>query len=354
MQIKKKHLNDYLERLYNEKIEIHKFEKLGVGCHGSGFLIEFCHNSKKERLVLKTLEAGIGLGHDHFSDRAQVLIWANDTFNKLPKHIKAIDVAGICKNKIISIGKAKEFFLLMDEAKGIDYFCDLEKMKNKNSLDTKDIAKIKQLADYLAHIHSVKYNRKNAKIIYWRKIRDTIGHGECLMGVFDTYPDDIKFTDYSEMAEIEKKCIDWRAKLKAMHHRTCQIHGDFHPGNIWFSDNDFTILDRSRGEYGDAADDVTAFTINYIFSSIIHHGELKGAYEEALRLFYEYYLKLMGDYEITKVSALFYAFRGVVVANPIFYPDITEKQRRKIFNFIHGILDADKFKIDEIKQYIND
>ncbi|ODS35785.1 hypothetical protein BEH94_07345 [Candidatus Altiarchaeales archaeon WOR_SM1_SCG] len=352
MKIKKKYLVDYLEKIYNEKINVLKFEPLGSGCHGSGFLIEFLHNSKKERLVAKTLKSGIGLGHDHFSDRCQVLMWANDTFNNLPKHVKAVDVAGISGDGITSIGKAREFFLLMEEAKGVDYSYDLREMKNKSSLDSEDIEKIKKLTKYLAGIHSVKCTSEDAKILYFRKLRDTIGHGECLMGVLDTYPDDIKFTDYFEMAEIEKKCCDWMAKLKHKYHRCCQIHGDFHRGNIWFSDDDFTVLDRSRGEYGDAADDVTAFTINYIFSSIIHHGKLKGAYEEALRLFYEYYLKFTGDYEIMSVSALFYAFRGVVVANPMFYPDITEKQRRMLFNLVHGILDADEFKIDEVNDYV--
>ena len=352
MQINKKHLSEYLEQLYNEKVNIHKFENLGKGCHGSAFLIEFEHDSKKERLVLKTLEGSIGLGHDHFSDRAQVLMWANDTFNRLPKHVKAIDVAGISGNKIISIGEAKEFFLLMEEAKGVDYSHDLKSMKNKSSLDDRDVTKIKQLTGYLAGIHSVKYKEPDSRILYWRKLRDTIGHGECLMGVLDNYPENVDFTTYSEMAEIEKKCIDWRAKLKPMYRRTCLIHGDFHQGNVWFSNNDFIVLDRSRGEYGDAADDVTAFTINYIFSSILNHGKLEGAYEEALRLFYENYLGLTGDYELNRVSALFYAFRGVVVANPQFYPNITKTQRRKVFNLVHGILDASEFKIDEINDYL--
>ncbi len=359
MQLNKKHLRNYLEKLYNQKINILKIKTLGSGCHGSAFLIEFeikfefKNNPEIKRVVLKTLEGSIGLGHNHFSDRAQSLLWANDTFNKLPKHVKAIDAAGISDDEIISIGKAKEFFLLMEEAKGVDYSYDLRSMKNKDSLDEADIIKIKQLTKYLADIHSVKYTGIDAKILYWRKLRDTIGHGECLMGVLDNYPEAVEFTDYSEMAKIEKKCVDWRAKLKPMYHRICQIHGDFHRGNVWFSTNeDFTILDRSRGEYGDAADDVTAFTINYIFSSIIHHGKLKGAYEEALRLFYEQYLKLTGDYEILKVLALFYAFRGVVVANPMFYPDITENHRRKVFNLVHGVLDAEEFNIDEVNDYI--
>ena len=361
MQINKTHLKDYLEQLYNRKIIGIKIENLGSGCHGSGFLVEFEHtgeNSKNspqiERLVLKTLEGDIGLGHDHFSDRAQSFIWANDTYNRLPKHVRAVDVGGISDDGIISLGKSREFFLLMEEAAGIDYSHDLGQMRHKDELDDNDIRKIKKLTGYIADVHSLKYTGQDARSLYLRKLRDTIGHGECLMGVLDNYPEDVKFTDYSEMAEIEKKCVDWRAKLKHKYSRICRIHGDFHRGNVWFScdDSDFTVLDRSRGEYGEAADDITAFTINYIFSSIIYHGKLKGAYEQAMRLFFDNYLELTGDHEIMKVCAPFYAFRGVVVANPRFYPDITESHRRKIFNLVHGILDSDEFKIDEVNKLI--
>jgi aminoglycoside phosphotransferase (APT) family kinase protein len=44
------------------------------------------------------------------------------------------------------------------------------------------------------------------------------------------------------------------------------VHGDFHPWNILFqNDCDFAVLDRSRGEWGDPADDVAPLTINYLF-----------------------------------------------------------------------------------------
>ena len=58
--------------------------------------------------------------------------------------------------------------------------------KQKDRLERSDITKIKAMTSYLAEIHSVK---KDSKTLYWRKLRDTVGHGECLMGIFDTYPD---------------------------------------------------------------------------------------------------------------------------------------------------------------------
>jgi aminoglycoside phosphotransferase family enzyme len=171
------------------------------------------------------------------------------------------------------------------------------------------------------------------------------------MGVFDTYPDGV--ISYEEMAEIEKRCLDWRVRLKHKFKRLCQIHGDFHPGNIWFKDNkDFILLDRNRGPWGDAADDITALTINYIFFSINHFGRLHGPYLEALKLFYKDYLKKTGDTEILEVVAPFYAFRGVVVANPVFYPQVSQINRRKILDFVIGILETDRFEPERVNEYI--
>jgi len=118
------------------------------------------------------------------------------------------------------------------------------------------------MARYLAEIHAAK---KDSKTLYWRKLRDTVGHGECLMGVFDIYPDGA--VPYDVMTNIIKKSVDWIYRLKPRYKRLSQIHGDFHPGNIWFkNEDDFILLDRSRGPWGEPADDVTALTINYIFS----------------------------------------------------------------------------------------
>ncbi len=230
------------------------------------------------------------------------------------------------------------------------------------------------MTSYLAELHSMK---KESRHLYWRKIRDTIGHGECLMGVFDTYPDGT--ISYEEIADIEKKCVDWRAKLKPGFKRLCRIHGDFHPGNIWFKEVksqksevsgkhtqtphpklkggqggviDFILLDRSRGPWGDAADDITALTINYIFFSLNHYGQVQGTYFEALKLFYNEYIQKTGDEELLEVVAPFYAFRGSVVANPVFYPDVSPENRRKVFNFIHGVLDDESFKIEKVNEYI--
>jgi len=350
-------LTAYIKKEFPEVIHV-DIRKLGSGVQGAGFLIDMETKEGLKSYVVKALLPE-GFGHDYPSDRAGVFLLDLDEFKNLPKHVKALNVlAELEDGSVKSIGGGREYYLLMEKADGRDYFHDLTEFTRKERLETSDIEKIKIMASYLADIHSVK---KDSKTLYRRKIRDTIGHGECLMGVFDIYPDG--FISYEEMAEVEKKCIDWRARLKHKHHRLCQIHGDFHPGNIWFKDDkrqgaegkgtDFVLLDRSRGPWGDAADDVTALTINYIFFSINHYGKLEGTYHEAINLFYDEYIRKTGDKELYEVVAPFYAFRGVVVANPVFYPEVSSENRRKIFNFVHGVLEDESFNVEKVNEYLS-
>lgn len=327
---------------------------LGAGVQGAGFLIEICSDGGCRPYVIKALKSE-GLGHDYPSDRAGVFLLDLDEFRNLPCHVQAVDVlAELGDGSVKSIGGGIEYYLLMERAEGTDYFTDLRGFASKDWVEARDAEKIRAMTAYLADIHRA---RRDAPALYLRKIRDTIGHGECLMGVFDTYPEGV--LSHSEMATVEKACVDWRAKLKPKVHRLCRIHGDFHPGNIWFKEAPdagegcgFTVLDRSRGPWGDAADDVTALTINYVFFSILRHGLLKGPYDEAIKLFFREYLAATGDKELLEVVAPFFAFRGVVVANPVFYPEVTEEQRGKIFSFVRSVLAAERFEVDRVNEYI--
>ncbi|MEW6600450.1 MAG: aminoglycoside phosphotransferase family protein [Nitrospirota bacterium] len=360
--INEKSIKAYIKNLFGKEALDVTIEKLGEGVQGAGFLIEIKTPEGDKHYVIKGLFPE-GLEHDYPADRAGVFLLDLDEFQNLPKHVKAVDVLSeMPDGSIKSIGGGKEYYLLMERAEGKHYFNDLAAFAGKDRLDVLDIDKIKSMTSYLAGIHSVK---KDSRQMYWRKVRDTIGHGECLMGVFDTYPDGV--ISGSEMADIEKKCVDWRARLKSKYKRLCQVHGDFHPGNIWFTPPipplvsggtrggvDFVLLDRSRGPWGDAADDITALTINYIFFSINHFGKLHGPYLEAFHMFFELYINETGDTELFEVAAPFYAFRGAVVANPVFYPEVTIENRRKIFNFVHGVLDDESFKIEKVNEYIKE
>jgi len=141
--------------------------------------------------------------------------------------------------------------------------------------------------------------------------------------------------------------------LKDRVHRLRQVHGDFHPWNILFQERttDFVLLDRSRGEWGEPADDVTSLTMNYLFFSLQRSGRLEGSFESLFRRFWERYLDKSGDTEMLRVAAPFFAFRGLVMAHPVWYPNLPAGVRERIFNFIHAVLSQDAFDPNEVNRY---
>lgn len=324
-----------------------------------GRLVEFEINDKKRRKVLK-LQYSENLGSDYPADRAQSLILSHHAFNDMPNHVKSLDVLGLSEDgEVLPVGKAKEYFLLMDEAKGVDYFKDLKRIAAEGEYDKNDERKILILAKFLADLHKKKFKSES---LYKRKIRDTIGGGASIMGVFDMYPERVDWFLPELQAEIVKKAVDHWSKERYFSGRLCEIHGDFHPGNIWFKDaENFTILDRSRGRYGEAADDISAFLINFIFYSLIYKGEFSGPLFELFQLFVNEYFKLTDDEEMGKVISPFWAFRVVVVCNPhpFFYPDSFyggKKKaldvRMKMISFALNVLDEEQFDWKRIDDYL--
>jgi len=361
MQLQVKAAENYLTGLYGKSkvtgiselggmpVEVEEGIK-GFG-YGKPYLIDFETGGKKRSVVLSSMRVQKGFGHDHFSDRAQILIWQNSVFNNLPGHVKSLDVGYFTrKGELFSAGKADEYFILMEKIEGKEYFLDLERIKKDGELTPLDIERTEALSTYLAEIHA---NRHDDRELYLRKLRDIVGHGECIMGLTDSYPDDLDFVTWGDLCEIEKKCADWRYKIKGRTHRLCMTHGDFHPWNIMFREGvDFTVLDRSRGEWGEAADDVSSITMNYLFYSLQKYGELAGPFQEIYELFFDNYLERTGDRELLEVIQPFYVFRSLVVASPIWYPNLDPGVRTKIFNFINNILDSEVFDYQDVNSYL--
>lgn len=362
IKVTAKQLRGYLASLYDEDVTINcvcelgkktpaaaKKELKGFG-YGKPYLIEFTTKGKKKSLVLETLRIGGGFGHDHFSDRAQVLIWQHSTFNRLPRHVRSIDVGAFTRDcELKSVGDCAEFFIVTELIEGQLYHVDLDRIKESKQLTKLDTNRCKALSDYLAKIHKIK---TNAPELYVRKIRDLIGHGECIFGLTDSYPPKLPYISQRDFVEIEKKCIEWRWKLKPKTLRLSQVHGDYHPWNIMFRQGaDFTLLDRSRGEWGEPADDVSALTINYLFYSLQAFGKLDGPFERLFNQFWKNYLDKTGDEEILSVIQPFYAWRALVVASPVWYPHLSLDVRKKLFNFIRGVLKLERFELKKVNSY---
>ncbi|MFO7797254.1 MAG: phosphotransferase family protein [Promethearchaeati archaeon] len=352
-------IKKYLEDVLNEKISVEYVgpldKKISVEQdmkefgYGKNFLIEFEIQGEKKSYIMSAMNKNI-YGHQFFYDRAKSLLLAHSCYNKLPKHVKSIDTGSFTKKgEFKSAGDCEEFFLVREKVDGTLYFKDLEDIRERKHLTKLDKERTEILAEYLANIHRRK---TDTEALYKRRIRELLGHGECIMGLTDSYTNDMDFITQDELKEIEKKCIDWRYKINHKKERLCQVHGDFHPWNILFRKNiDFTVIDRSRGEWGEAADDLTAMTINYLFYSLQTNGNLKDEFFELFELFWNTYLEKTRDVEIRYIAAPFYVWRGLVLASPIWYPDLSNKTRRRIFEFINYILSREKIVVKDLKQF---
>ena len=361
MDLKKGNLEAYLQSLYGRDLSLLCTRKMGETIpttedvkgfgYGSPLLVEYVVNGKKGSAVLSSMRVQHGFGHDHFSDRAGILIWQNSTFAGLPKHVPSLDVGYFTeKGTLVSAGDAREYFLLMEKIEGKEYFFDLERVKEQGATDL-DFSRVMALSNYLAEIHAVK---NDCPPLYQRKIRETLGSGECIFGILDDYPDNPSFLDPDELQEVEKICVEWRWMLRSKARRLCQVHGDFHPWNIMFREGaDFSVLDRSRGEWGEAADDITALAMNYIFYSVQKSLRLTGDLKDLFELFFENYLEKTGDEELLEVIAPFFAFRAVVVASPTWYPLLSDDVRRALFNFLENVLGSKKFNYRDVNSYLD-
>jgi len=355
-------LRDYLSSLEKRDAEVVRIGGLrkpkksrlvgklkGFG-YGTPYLIEYKVGSKTKSGVLETMRAG-GFGHDFPWDRAQSLLFAHCTYNRLPRHVRSIDVGVFTKkNELKSVGDFSEFFILTEKVDGQGYYKDLERIRDSGVMTEMDLRRCTALSDYIARVHKVK---KNAPDLYVRAVRDLVGHGECIMGLIDSYPKEADFLEKDELKQIEKKCIEWRWKLKNKSRFLCRVHGDFHPFNVMFrKGTDFTALDRSRGEWGEAADDVASMSINYLLFSIQEHGRLASPFDQLYELFMRTYLERTGDEELLEVIQPFYVWRCLVVASPLWYPNLGSDNRRRFFNFIRAILDTDRFDVRSVNSYL--
>lgn len=356
-QFEREVVERYLRSVLGEHVRVVGLSRLGEPKEGKGFgygvpiRVDYqAVGGRVERAVLHTMGSG-SFGHEHMADRARILLWSHQAFNRLPCHVRSFDVGSFHSGGgLISLGGIEEFCLLTEYADGEPYALDLERLCDSGRLTDLDVARCEALCDYLVEIHAEPGSDPR---LYVRRNRELVGDGECIMGLADSYPDHTLFTP-AVLQQIEHRAVAWRWRLKNRTHRSRRVHGDFHPWNILFSMDssaDFRVLDRSRGEYGDPADDVTCITVNYLFFSLQRTGKLEGVFESLFLRFWDRYLEKTGDQEIREVAAPFFVFRALVLASPIWYPEIEEPIRRKLLTFIQTIPDQESFDPRRVNEY---
>lgn len=355
IRVPKKIMSGYLSERECRPVRITVYERLGSGWHGTGYRISYVVKGRKQekQVILRTLRPE-GFSHDFPSDRAKVFILQHELAKNIDHHIRSLDVGGYAANgRLISIGDAKEFFQIVEVAEGAPYVDDLSRILRTGKLQAPDKRRAKMLSDYLVRLHAKRFNgsAESSLSIRRRHSRDALGHGEMMMGVIDTYPRK-KWIKDKELTDLICLAARFRERIKDVPFIPRRMHGDFHPANIMFKGGEFAVLDASREEFGDPADDVTTLALNYIWFAVRHTGAFRGPFKELFDIFWDNYISRTKDHLITRTAGLYFAFRGVVVIHPHFYKDQSDKVRNKMLRFVKSVLAADRFKPSKINDYL--
>jgi hypothetical protein len=282
-------------------------------------------------------------GHDRRADRAAEMLLSYDRFPLIPCHSRPLDVGAIHNDgkQLISLRDTGEFYLLTSYADGHLYADELRNVARASSLSDVDLSHCDALARQLLEVHGEKYANRNR---YRRAVRDVVGSGEGIFGMIDGYPADVPGAPAARLEAIERRCLEWRWRLRGHEHRLCRIHGDFHPFNIVIGDrSELTMLDASRGCLGDPADDVTCLAINYVFFAFERPDAWHKAFRTLWQRFWQTYLSESKDEELLRVAAPFLAWRALVVCNPVWYPHVDEAHRDRMLRMIERALEASAF-----------
>src|SRR5690349_12840046 len=258
-------LADYLTAALGAPVDIVALRPLGESDtrtdpkqfgYGVPFEVECRLAGMVRRFVVSRTRPAQGFGHDYPADRAWQALYGHAAYNSFPRHVRSLDVGFVrASGELVPAGDATQFFQLVEKAEGSLYWLDLERLRHPGSqLADLDVERARVLARFLAAAHA---DKRDDPALYSRRLRELVCHGECLMGILDSYPHPYPPLPPDVCESLEHDFVSWRWRLRSKAYRLSRAHGDFHPWNLLFTaGTEFSVLDRSRGEWGEPADDV--------------------------------------------------------------------------------------------------
>jgi hypothetical protein len=314
--------------------------------YGVPFEIECRVDGVTRRFVVSRTRPAHGFGHDYPADRAWQALYGHAAYNSFPRHVRSVDVGFVrASGRLVSAADATDFFQLVEKAEGTLYWHDLDRLLHGGPLGALDVARAEALGRFLGDTHAAK---RDEPTLYERRIRELVGHGECVMGILDSYPHPYPLLPPGACEELERELVGWRWRLRGRAHRLSRTHGDFHPWNLLFrAAADFSILDRSRGEWGEPADDVAALAVNYLFFGMravpVTERGVAEPFRTLFHRFLDAYVGASGDTEVFETLPPFFAFRLLVLAHPRWYPTLPDATRAGLLRLARALVASTRF-----------
>ena len=188
-------LQAYLARVLSASVEVRGVRRLGEPDpsvddpkgfgYGVPLEVDCLVDGRPRAFVISRTRPAQGFGHDYPADRAWQAIYGHHAYNTFPRHVRSVDVGFTRESgEMVSAADAVEFFQLVDKADGALYWLDLARLLESEPGDL-DLERARTLARFLASVHA---DRRDEPTLYERRIRELVGHGECVMGILDSYP----------------------------------------------------------------------------------------------------------------------------------------------------------------------
>ncbi|HEX6851341.1 MAG TPA: hypothetical protein VF139_08010 [Candidatus Polarisedimenticolaceae bacterium] len=346
----------YLEGLKGRPVRVLDVVPLagadGAADNGNGALrIDFEISGRRQRAILETLGACAG-PCEHTASLARDVVSDHRDLPRLPRHVRAIDVGALEKGgRLVSLGRAEEFFLLKDCAEGRPYTEDLARAGAHGVVEDLDTARCDALCDWLLRVHAQRGTIDPS--LYSQRLRGLLGREEGVMVLADAWPETEGGLAPAALEEIERRLIGWRWRIKGRSHRLRGVHGEFRPDHVLFREGcDFSVIGRAHGEWGEPADDVACMTLHFVVEALRHRGRFDGPLKSLFRRFWSRYLLEGGDGEILEVAPPFLAWRGLELASPARDAGLSPQARRTMTSFVCRVIAEPVFDPELMDTYL--
>jgi hypothetical protein len=289
----------------------------------SAITVADVHIDGQTRRVVVRMGSPDGPFH-HPEDAARQLLWYA-RLPGLPNHSRVLSVGvkddgGEWRELVapLTVAVVEEFLV------GTPYRRDLNRIRDRRRLEAGDQERARTLARYLAGIHQHRHEDADA---YLRGLRELVGGMEGVMSVVAMYPPAFRFEQRALVDRLQAAVAERAIDLQYCDRPVADVHGDFHPGNILFSDDgQVRVVDRGRIECDEVAVDVGAVLMDFIALGLTDP-DLRAPARTLAETFVNEYIDASGDTGVTTALPVHTAMRAAAAASPTFHPKTVDRTR---------------------------